>query len=42
MNAIGGHALDPKNYFNGQMDEVYAYSAALSDSEVADLYNTAT
>ena len=40
-NAIGGHALKDQNYFNGQIDEVYAYSVALSDSEVNDLYNTA-
>jgi hypothetical protein len=38
-NTIGGHALDPKNYFDGQMDDARLYGRALSDSEISSLAN---
>jgi len=42
-NVIGGKPLPfNSDYFDGQMDEVYIYSAALSSTEVSSLYNTAT
>jgi len=42
-NMIGGNTNNNgKDYFDGQIDEVYVYSAALSNSEVSELYNTAT
>jgi hypothetical protein len=39
---IGANSFKDNNYFDGQIDEVYIYSAALSDSEVNSLYTTAT
>jgi hypothetical protein len=42
-NVIGGKPLPfNQDYFDGQIDEVYIYSAALSSTEVSELYNTAT
>jgi hypothetical protein len=41
-NMIGGNTTNGKDWFNGQIDEVYVYSSALSDSEVNSLYTAAT
>jgi len=41
-NMIGGMTNGGTDYFDGQIDEVYIYSAALSSTEVSELYNTAT
>jgi hypothetical protein len=37
VNTIGGHALDPKNYFDGQMDDIRLYGRALSADEIGQL-----